>query len=559
LAVLLSAFLIILYLPDFLTAVFGLPQIWDLYTPISNLVGENLMGYFDIWGATGIMVLFFLIYFVSLAARPSKSATMFRLTGILGAMCCSLPFMAISLSDIVSFDISNYVGYGILGLTVLALIFYIIGQVLRVKQKFHKNRASTTLVFCVTFWLVLSLIFAVYYAGLTFKITALTDAMGTVNSFVITYITTILAIYLLVSAIWMFLTVPHHVRVQYNADTPDLKKPTILPEAKDVKLTPEEEKMANQRSSEAIRNSGAPVTQPLNVYPDRKNGNQSSELPNPYRRNPIQPIPTSPIQMHNNLSPRAQNLPPIRQVAPQNNIAPVYQNPQNNQVITPNNPYNPNTIPNSANQFTHNAQPQRVATPQPNFANQLPPRQTTNPQNNSSFANPTNMPNAYPNQYAQPQKGTQYNYPPAPQPARPQVIQPPRPQVIQPSITQQNSNSPKIFNPNNVQPARFNGLATQNQPVRPNTYPSAQPQRPYGSPTPRPDTPYNQPARPNNYQYGQNNINNYPRQPNAVNNPNNFIPNNLAQNNTNTNQNINTNKSGNNNPNNNDTNGTNNY
>ena len=502
LAVLLSALLIVMYLPDFLTAVFGLPQIWDLYTPISELVGTNIMEFFNNWGAAGIMVLFFLIYFVCMSARQSKSATMFRLTGMFGALGCSLPFVATALKSMNLVDLTSYVGYGLLGTFVLAFIFYIVGLILRSKQKFHKNKASTTLVFCVTFWLLFVALQSLYYVGEAFGVEALTKTFFDVITFVNTHIFSILAIYLFISAIWMFLTVPHHVRVEYNADTPDMAKPaeSIEEQAQNVKLSPEEEAAAKQRSTEAIKGSGAPVTQPLNVYPDKQN----TPMPNPYRRKPIQPIPATPQAQPRPQNPlvSAQNFGSIRQVAPQNNVQQTFGGQTNNQMITPQNPYNPatpNALPNqyqpTQNVVSNYSQP-RPAMPQPRPA--MPQPRPAMPQPRPAMPQPRPaMPQPRPitqqNNIQQPYGSMPTNQAQQPrqyaQPVRP-VAQPQqygRPQPIRPAMQNSPNMAPNFFNPNQQQPR-----------------------------------PYTQPYNP----LGQRQRPIYPQQPNVANNPNNYIPNN---------------------------------
>lgn len=502
LAVLLAALLIVMYLPDFLTAVFGLPQIWDLYTPISELVGSNVMEYFNNWGAAGIMVLFFLIYFVCMAARQSKSATMFRLTGMFGALGCSLPFVATALKSMELVDLTGYVGYVLLGTFALAFIFYIVGLILRGKQKFHKNKASTTLVFCVTFWLLFTALQALYYVGEAFGIEALTTTFLDVITFVNTYIFTILAIYLIISAIWMFLTVPHHVRVEYNADTPDMAKPTesIEEQAKNITLSPEEEAAAKQRSTEAIKGSGAPVTQPLNVYP----GKQNASMPNPYRRKPIQPIPATPQAQPKPLNTQAaaQNFGAVRQVTPQNTVQQPFGMQTPNQVITPQNPYNPatpNVMPNQ-----HQTMPNAV----PNYHHPRPVVQ----QQPNTYAQPTTQhrpvmqqPMQQPRPFVQPKTqqpcgGMPMNQPqqtrPFTQPIRP-AVQPQqygKPQPVRPAMPNTPNMAPNFFNPGQQKPRPF-----------------AQPYNPTGQ--------------------GQRPVN--PQQQNVANNPNNYIPNNFRPTNPN--------------------------
>lgn len=470
-AVLLAALLIVLYLPVFLTLTFGIEPLWDLCTPIAELVGTNFMDYFETWGAAGIMVLCFLIYFVCMAARQSKSATMFRLTGMFGALGCSLPFVSTAILAMGLVDLSAYVGYGMIGTFALALIFYIIGLILRAKQKFHKNRATTALVFCVTFWLALSAIMTVYYVGVTFNIDALVTTLTPVMMIITLNIFTILAIYLLISAIWMFLTIPHRVVVEYNVNTPSLEKPMASPaeQANQIQLTPAEEAMAKQKSAEAINGAGAPVTQPLNVYPDK----QGRAMPNPYRRKPIQPIPTTPQMAQPRQFATPQTNPNMAAARP--TVQP-YGAQANQSVITPQTPYNPsypNALPNQYQRAPMQNQAQ-------NF--NIQPRAAAQPQQ------PMNSPYPYP----MPNRPT-----PMQQPA--QTVQPMR----QP-IQQQQPMQPLPFPRPTVQAQSFN-RAQPIRPMMPNT-PNMAPNMYNPNLPPRPA---------------------YPQQPNVANNPNNFIPNNI--------------------------------
>lgn len=461
LAILLAALLIIMYFPSFLAAAFGIAPLWDLYTPIADLVGDNFIQYFETWGAAGIMTLFFLIYFVCMAARQSKSSTMFRLTGLFGALGCALPFAVSALNSMNIVDLSGYVSYAIMGTFVLALIFYITGLVLRGKQKFHKNRASTTLVFCVTFWLLLSTLFAVYYIGLAFNIETLVTSFEPIIAFAVANIFTILAIYLLISAIWLFCTVPHRIRVEYNANTPQIQKPTesVAEQANNIKLSPEEEAAAKQRSTEAIKGSGAPVTQPVNVYPNRQN----RAMPNPYKRKPIQPVPISPQVM-----PQRFN----NQI-PQN--SPLYGTAQNSSIITPQNSYNQNyqnqaqnLYPRGQNQ-TQNYQPAPInqqARPL-NTPYTMPAKQPQPTQNPNGLAIQT------PQQIQTPRPMVQTPQFPRPQPIRPAAPNTPNfaPNFYNPTAQQQNrppfpqqpnvANNPNNYIPNNIRPTN-NGNNTGN-------------------------------------------------------------------------------------------------
>ena len=367
LALLLAAFLTILYMPAFLSSAFGIPALWDLRETIAGIITPNFMDLFDTWGVVGILGIFFLLYFVCFAARPSKSATMFRLTGIFATLGLVIPSVAAALLIMAEIDLTAYAGYAVLALWVLSILFYILGLVFRAKQKFHKNKATTALVFCATFWVLLLTINTVYQVGATFGIEALTSALTPVISLINLNMFAILAIFLLIAGIWMLLTIPHHVRVEYNADTPNLKvdesgKPIVV-SAENVTLTAEEEAAAKERSDAVIEQSGAPDTQDANVYPDKPIVETKKDepekvatpevkkaekvLPNPYRRKPIQPVPATPqiIQpqpvVQQGFAPSQQNYTQPRQVT-QGYPQPQNACPQNNpQIITPQAPFNP--------------------------------------------------------------------------------------------------------------------------------------------------------------------------------------------------------------------------
>lgn len=485
LALFLSAFLTILYLPSFLSSIFGIPLLWDLYDPIASVLTSNIMDLFEAWGVVGIFAVLFLLYFICFAARPSKSATMFRLTGIFGVLGISLPFVSTAVNNMVGLDLSDYIGYAMLGLWVLCLLFYILGLVFRAKQPYHKNKASTTLVFCVTFWLLMLTFLSIYYVGVAFGITALIDALGGAVAIVTTNMFAILGLFMLIAGIWMLLTIPHHVRVEYNADTPDLSKdgrPKIIKKDESA-LTPEQIAEAQAKSAEAVASSGAPTTQPLNVYPDNKEQYNHSKaqakiLQNPYKRTPIQPIPVSPQMAPANRpafnqpfsstpptfnqprptiapngQPVAQNPMQPRQVASPFNNQPRPAAPNGQQMITPQNPYN-NVYNNYQNAY--NNRPQA-----PNMAPNMGPNSRMQP--NPAFNQPTQQP-----------------------------MQPQRPQI--------------------------------NRPIMPN-----QPQQPV-----RPANFYNPNMAPNNFG-NQGNAYNQPFNP--QNNPNNVIPNNLRPNNNGNNNN----------------------
>ena len=156
-AIILGALLVILYLPSLISAIAGIDPLWDLYSTFEGLLGTNFMEMFAVWGGVGILLLLGGVYFICLFARPSTASTMFRLSALFGVLSILVPnlLMAISLTieDAAgtTIDLMQYSTYAVLALFVLSFIFYVIGFVARFKQKYHKNRASTVLVFAATF------------------------------------------------------------------------------------------------------------------------------------------------------------------------------------------------------------------------------------------------------------------------------------------------------------------------------------------------------------------------------------------------------------------------
>ncbi len=161
-AIILGALLVILYLPSLISAIAGIDPLWDLYSTFEGLLGTNFMGMFAVWGGVGILLLLGGVYFICLFARPSTASTMFRLSALFGVLSILVPNLLTAISLTIedaagtTIDLMQYSTYAVLALFVLSFIFYVIGFVARFKQKYHKNRASTVLVFAATFWMLLS-------------------------------------------------------------------------------------------------------------------------------------------------------------------------------------------------------------------------------------------------------------------------------------------------------------------------------------------------------------------------------------------------------------------
>ncbi len=481
LALLLATFLAILYLPIFMVSL-GLPELWspDL---LAGIIPENILSLFYDFGLAAILLGLFLVYFVCLFARRSSSATMFRLVCMFSCLGLLLPVASLALLALVEIDISTYANYGVIGLFALSLIFYIIGHIMRAKNKFHKNKASTVLVFAATFWLLFSGFFAISAIGVAFGIEALNTALAEITALLSVNMPAIIAIFFLICAIWMFITVPHYARVEdgKSSNTSDGKgKPKVLSKDESaMALSPEEEKIAVARSEEAIKESAAPATQPLGVYPDRPavansptQSQPANAQQNPYRRQPLQGVPTSPQMANANGYTNPQQIRPM--MAPQNGMPATRQvNPMQapNQPMAPQGGYNQMPRQPMPGQGYGQPMQQPMQPRQPMQNPNMPPRPMA-PTNIQNGMNAPRMPNqptqprpAMPNQPARPAITPR----PA-QPIRPMPNQPMAPQGY--GMPAQPMQQPQGYGPQPQRPMAPNGYNNNYPPVAPQNNPN---------------------------------------------------------------------------------------
>lgn len=471
-AVILAAFLVMLYVPDLLTALFGIDKIWDLSATFNDVFGENVITMINAWGVTAVLLVFVLVYFVCLFARPSTSSTLFRLSALSGAMALLVPALFNSLKTITNdgIDLTGIGGYVLFGLFVVSFVLYIAGIVARIRQKYHKNRSSTVLVFTATFWMLLPLFPALNVLNGIMKsnIEFFATAGGIVTNNPLGFI----AVYLVISAIWLFVTYPHRVVVDYNPDTRNRNakgRPQVM-QGDGVRQTLTLEELERDNTAQ-------------NTYSPRANVPQQ-DAPRFAHNYTAQNAPTS---FGSNIgeqpySPQPQQRPIVQQPMQNNQFA----QQQFNQ-----NPYAQQPRPNTP---TFTQAPQNSA--------QTPSFTTPRP------ANPNNMnvnaqnPYASFNNFAQ---NNPYNRPMAQQPQQPRVMPSPAPQ--NPYNVQQ-QRAPYSVPP---RPAMQQPMPNQqrpiNQPVQAQRPMAQYPQNPAQRPAPRPPVtpftsgnpaPAQNPSRPNN-------------------------------------------------------------
>ena len=218
-ALILGAFLTMLYVPTLLSMLFGIDPIWDMTETFVNVFGANIMEMILVWGTTTVLAIFVGVYFVCLFARPSTNSTMFRLSALAGALGLLVPalFSSLALMSEGEIDLLEIGSYVLFAMFIISFILYVVGIVARIKQKFHKNRSSTVLVFSATFWMLLilfpalSVLNSIMNANVTFFDEASAIVLGNPLG--------LIAIFAIVSAIWMLITYKHRVVVDYNPDT----------------------------------------------------------------------------------------------------------------------------------------------------------------------------------------------------------------------------------------------------------------------------------------------------------------------------------------------------
>lgn len=497
-ALLLAAVLIMLYLPTFLQDAFNIGLIWDLSGTFTNLLGDNFMSLVNEWGTIAVLALLFLIYFICLCARPSTGSTFFRLCCMFACIGVALPFLVTQLNSILGeFDISQYINYGILGVFVLCFIFWLIAIISRSVKKYHKNKASSALAFNATFWLLLLAVFALSALNSSFSLGM--DFITPVEEIFTNNLLAIIGIFLIIDAIWLFITVPHRVRVEYNTNTSTSNRPRMLDNTAltataaaagagaGVAMQQGNAKFAhNYTNPQSFENNPVlndnTTTQPVNAYPQRpafvKPTVQPTPTPRPTVQNPLNQFTPTPTTNTAQSTPFQSNPMP-RPFASNNNL---------NQQQTRTNPFGQSQTPN-----TQNFNAPRPIQPQPQ------PR--PNP-----FGQQTQQP------YARPQQPSRPPVTPFTTTQQPRPAQPPFPQ--QPRPTQPNAPQP------NRPPVTPFTTPQQPRPVSPPPYPQQQQPRPV-SPTPFPQQPRPNPlnpTQPNN----QNPINPRPNNNNNNNGTNNW-------------------------------------
>ena len=429
-AIILGALLVILYLPSLISAIAGIDPLWDLYSTFEGLLGTNFMGMFAVWGGVGILLLLGGVYFICLFARPSTASTMFRLSALFGVLSILVPnlLMAISLTieDAAgtAIDLMQYSTYAVLALFVLSFIFYVIGFVARFKQKYHKNRASTVLVFAATFWMLLSAFPALNALNtlLDANVYFFVDAGTLVSANYLGF----LSVFLIISAIWMFITVPHRVVVDYNPDTKGKHadgRPKVLGENMGEKTAPFNAPVAPAQAQPQAQQPQARFEHNYTAQPQAQAG-QTSFATNPILNQPQRPVvqpnmPQSNFQTQPNMAgprpvvqPQQPTQAPGQFQQPRPTTQPQPQQPR---------PATPLTQPNSNpyasfNNFTQNSPYNRPQQPRPNM-----PQSNFQGQPNTAGPRPVVQPGQNP-YGAQPQ---------APRPMQPQQ-QAPRPPYNQP-------------------------------------------------------------------------------------------------------------------------------
>lgn len=418
--VILAAVLVMLYLPNLLSNLFGIEALWDLSDTFTDLLGANIMEMIGSWGVTAVLLVFILVYFVCLFARPSTSSTLFRLTALFGALALFVPALFTSLSTIIEIDLTNFGGYALFGCFIVSFVLYVAGMVARIKQKFHKNRSSTALVFAATFWMLLpffpalSVLNGLMDANVEFFNTSGELVLGNVLGFV--------GIFLVIEVIWMFITVPHRIVVDYNPDTRNRNakgRPQVAPgDGARETLTLEDLERENTTQNSYAPQMNAPQTNIPQSEAPRFAHNYTSQNTAPAFNQNTQQQPFAPQQ-------------PPRPVVQQPTQNPQYQQPQqfgaNRPFVNQQNPTTP----------TFAQAPQNVA-PTPSFTAPRPAPQNNlnvNAQNPYASFNNFAQNNPYNRQPAQPQPQQPR---PAPQPMNQVNVQqsqqyamPPRPNVPQ--------------------------------------------------------------------------------------------------------------------------------
>lgn len=476
-ALLLAAILVILYFPVFLQDAFGIAPIWDLRPAIEGLIGANILSLIDEWGIIGILTGFMLLYFICFCARPSGSSTLFRFVSILGCLGLLLPELAILIMSFVEgLDLTPYIGYAILGIWALSFILYIWGIINRAVKKYHKNRASTLLVFTATFWFVIFTVFALTTASEAFGLGL--DFLLPITAILTIHLLSVIAIYLVIASIWAFITIPHRIRVEYNTDTSTAGRPIV------ANVTP----TTQQAPATPPTQNAQEMTQPTNARFAHNYTSASNEVVQPAEQTPLPN--TQPLNAY-------PQRPVVQQVQPQSFAQPIQQpmqtQPTQNAFVQPQQrPINGFNQPQNFAQTPQNLNPARpaqgnVANPFGQPARPLQPNNFNQPQRPMQPTQQAPRPMQPQNPFARPAQPTQTQPNPFAQPRPTQPIQPQNRPPVTPFTR-------PMQQPNYTQPPRPAGFPQQppfNNPQQPNA------PRPMGQPN-QPFNPYGTPPKPNN-------------------------------------------------------------
>jgi len=465
----LATFLILLYLPAFLN-LFNIAPMWDMEATFTDMFGSHIMEFIKDFGALIVLGLVFLLSIVSIAVRPSMSATNFRLTKTFATLGLALPQLAEIIKNNFSLDITSYVGYGVIGFFVLAFLFYLIGMINRAIKKYNPNKATTYLVFSATIWFILIMLTALYSANEMFGLNnALLNNVETILS---GHLLAVLGIFFAICAIWMLITIPNRVRVEYDTSNKYSPK-TKDGQARPVVMT------AGESQDDAQR---APVQ-----------SNPNARFDHQYTTQPQQGLAQNPVlNTGNNVATQPVNAYPNRPVQPRPVVQPANPaQPQFPQSQAYNQPYGaPRPAVQPAQQPMSQPNAPRTNMPQNPFVSRQP--QTTQP--NTPFAT-RQQPNTTQQPFGQQPRPAQVPQPystprQTPQPQQP-FGQQPRPAPTQPYST---PNRPT------VQPTQsFGQQSRPAQAPQPYSAPrqAPQPQQPFGQqPRPAPAQPYGTPPRP---------------------------------------------------------------
>ncbi len=472
LSFLIASILVVLYLPTILQDILDIALLWDSREILTGFLGEQITGYIFSYSLLAVLAMFLIAYLFSLFAHPSVASTFFRLSCLLSVLGLSIPqIMQLPfLQDFASTELYlQYHGYLIIGIFIAVLVLYVLGIIFRAVQKYNQNRPSTLLAFASTFWLILFAIFALSTFCDVFAVSV--PIIDTIWQYCNQYIMGIFVVFLVISVAWMFITVPHRVKVNYNTEQtsggnysggrPTIRQPDedytygrVAPEQrdKDLGINEDEELLA---LFEDIPLEDIVKTQPVTAY------QAMQDFKNPQSNNELQPQIAEP---ENNVSPTESE-----EIVNNAVVQPVMPKFDENNMLIQQQPVSENISTQPANYMNTPPQIQHQMASQPiNNMVQYNAQQPINRpivQQPSTPIVPSGMQNTQLGSVSQPN----INRPMV----NPQQVQY-RPQVVQPAVTSTQPNivqqRPVVQQPNmaNPQPAVQNSQTVVNRPmVRP--------------------------------------------------------------------------------------------